>query len=126
MLLDLSEGGWTPALRAMALEVMAKMLTRPIARTTLRPTSERKLSLSVIRCKLVEKDYSNLADWQKDVITVIRDARASEAPSVNDICDELEESFAKSFRKLKDFSNFRFRDACTAVFDDLQAVENEW
>jgi hypothetical protein len=125
MFLDLVEGGWTPALRAMALDIMDKLITRPISIAVTRPTGERNSTLSGIRAKLVDHDYQNVESWQSDVVTCISNCRATGRGHINEICDELSRAFEKMYKRLKQYSEFRFRDACEQVYFDLRAVEPE-
>jgi hypothetical protein len=109
----------------MALDVMDKLVARPISIAVARPTDQRNSTLSGIRANLLDRNYQDLESWQKDVVSCISNCRESHRMHVDDICDELAQTFERLYSRLKEFSEFRFRDACERVYGDLLAAEAE-
>ena len=120
----LEKGGWTLSLRKMAIDVMDKMILRPVTILVSDPRNGNINTFQGIRDKLIRKKYAFLSNWKDDVLKVFSVARNSNDPLINDICTELEQFFTKKYNILEEFSEFKFRDALARLLGK-ETVEDE-
>ena len=120
----LENGTWTPALRALSIEVMDNLILRPTSVVISDPRNGGFNTFQGVREKIDKKKYSKLLDWKEDMIRIFANARASEDPLVLGICDDFEARFLKKFQTLESFSNFQFKECLTNVLDELQTICN--
>jgi len=118
--IKIEEGGWTPALRQMATEIMDDLMMRPISVAVSDPRNGSVNTFQGIRDKLTKKKYNNLNDWKLEVLGVFIASKNTEEPFLVMICDELERSFMKKYVHLEECSNFRFQSAITSVIDEIE------
>lgn len=111
----LEKGGWTLSLRKMAIDVMDKMILRPVTILISDPRNGNINTFQGIRDKLMRKKYAYLANWKEDVMKVFAIARSSNDQLINDICTELEQFFNKKYSILEEFSEFKFKDVLSRV-----------
>jgi hypothetical protein len=124
--LTLSVGGFTPALRSRALEIMEKLMAKPSVIGISDQKSDSANSFEAIRDRLTRKKHSTLAEWREDVIQVIDTIRASGDEMVGIVCDELDRWFSKRYNGLLILSEFRFKDALTDVVAKMRLAHNEY
>lgn len=118
--LPLKEGGWTPALRTMAVELMESLCSRPIAFLISRPTERGNVSFNVIRDKIEERKYKNLDEWASEVIAVIEKERSiRDDADMSAVCDELTNWFDKKYQLLNRLSMFQFKSIAAEAIGNL-------
>ena len=115
----LKEGGWTAALRCMASELMDKMISRPISFVISHPVEKGNVSFNVIKERITDREYEDLDAWRNEVHAVLKKARLDPDPSMNEICDELEQWFDKRFEFLKRLSVFQFKSIATEIWSQV-------
>ena len=106
----LENGGWTPSLRTMAIDIMDKMILRPVSMLVSDPRNGNINTFQGIRDKIIRKKYLLLANWRDEVLKVFSIARESNDPLINSICTEFEQFFNKKYGVLEKFSQFKFKD----------------
>lgn len=120
----LEKGGWTLSLQKMAIDVMDKMILRPVTILVSDPRNGNINTFQGIRDKIIRKKYAFLTNWRDDVLKVFTVARGSNNPLINDICTELEEFFNKKYSILEEFSEFKFRDSLSRLLRE-EGIEIE-
>ncbi|OHT03654.1 hypothetical protein TRFO_28915 [Tritrichomonas foetus] len=115
--LKLEKGGWTPALRKTSIEIMDKIILRPVSILISDPRNGNINTFQGIREKLSKKKYSFLANWRDDVLKVFTTARSTGDQNIIDICAELEQYFMKKYSVLEKFSEFKFRDVLAKLIN---------
>ncbi|EAX90520.1 hypothetical protein TVAG_395660 [Trichomonas vaginalis G3] len=118
----LEEYGWTPALIQMAIEVIDKIIARPLSLYVSDPRNGSLNTLQGIREKLSKKKYSNLPEWKNEVLAVFKAAKTSDNKLQTDISEELTQYFEKKYAVLEELSLFKFRTAITRVVDEMSAT----
>ena len=112
-------GGWSPALRSMALQKMDKILAKP---TSLIVTlSFPSFSLETIRDKIAHEEYENVKEWENDIFLLIGYLKQHSNPTVRDIGQEIERKFNKDFILFDKLSNFQFRDLLQDAYQQLDS-----
>lgn len=120
----LEKGGWTLSLQKMAIDVMDKMILRPVTILVSDPRNGNINTFQGIRDKIIRKKYAFLTNWRDDVLKVFTVARGSNNPLINDICTELEQFFNKKYSILEEFSEFKFRDSLSRLLRE-EGIEIE-
>ena len=120
----LERGGWTPALRKMAIDIMDKMILRPISMIISDPRNGNINTFQGIREKLSKRKYAFLNNWKEEVMKVFTIAKAADDQLVNDICSELELFFLKRYNVLEQFSEFKFKSCLENLLNE-DKNENE-
>lgn len=124
--IKIDEGGWTPALRQMAIDIMDNLVSRPASSIISDPRNGSQNTFQGIRDKLYKKKYSLLAEWSNDMGAVFSAAKATEDPLIIDIANELQEAFNKKYALLEQFSNFKFKSAITSVLNEISEIRSHF
>ncbi|KAH0788490.1 hypothetical protein GPJ56_007546 [Histomonas meleagridis] len=117
----LEEGGWTPALRSMAVEIMDELLCKPSS-TGISTISHDKNSFTKIRESIYKSKYNKVEEWKADIDAVVGAAREMNEnnPSIIFLCDEISSWFEKRYSIIYEMSYFHFRDIVTNIISDMQ------
>jgi lipoate-protein ligase A len=118
----MEKGAWTSALRALALEVMDRMILRHASSLVSDPRNGTINTFQGVREKLTKRKYTQFTEWRDDVMKVFQIARSKEDLLVNDVCTDLEQYFNKHYGMLLELSEFRFRTALTRVAEELNEI----
>ena len=119
------EGGWTPALQQMALDIIDEILSRPITSVISDTRNGTLNTFQGIREKLIKKKYGNLNDWNQDMNLVFTAAQNSPEQLVKDIGAEINQFFEKKYKLLEEFSNFKFRTAISRIIDQIDECQTK-
>jgi len=120
--LSLEDGGWTPALRQMSIDLMETLINRPSSLVISDPRSNG-ITFQSIRDKIMKKKYSNLEEWKKDMIDLFEKAHNSTDSIHQDVSEELKKTFMKEYQLLDDLSHFKFRTAMTSVVKEIEEIK---
>ena len=120
--LSLEDGGWTPALRQMSIDLMETLINRPSSLVISDPRSNG-ITFQSIRDKIMKKKYSNLEEWKKDMIDLFEKAHNSNDYIHQDVSEELKKAFMKEYELLDDLSHFKFRTAMTSVVKEIEEIK---
>lgn len=112
-------GGWSPALKQMAIKLMDKILNRPCTSAISDPRLGNLLTLHAIKDKLSKKKYSTVEEWKNEVIFVLTPSPTTNLPQIENICLELKEIFLKHYALIDQLSKFEFRDALNQVASEI-------
>ena len=119
------EGGWTPALKQMALDIMDEILARPITIAISDTKSGAINTFQGVRDKLTKKKYGNLAEWRNDVYLVFTLAQNSPEQYAQDIGAEIQRFFDKKYAVLEEFSRFHFRTALSNIVNEIAELQTK-
>ena len=123
--LTLKTGGWTPAIRSMALDVMRSLMIRPAAAAICDPTQANN-GFATIQEKISKMKYETVADWKMDIEEKIVEARREENEDVKVICNELLQWFEKRYQKILQLSMFKFKDATEEIISQLEEAKKQY
>lgn len=123
--LALGPGNWTPALRALAIELMEVLLSRPAAAAITNPVRPNSVTFRTIGDRICRNKYTDLGEWKADFDGIIRSARTSKDDFDHIICDELDRWFTKRYEELRRLSEFKFKDALDEVVAEMQKIRDE-
>ena len=123
----IENGGWTPAIRQMAIEAIDSIMTYSTSKVISSPQNPSGINFQIIHDKLLKKRYISITEWRDEVYRLFAGARQLEIPFYNDICDELQSKFDKKMNKIDMLSKFMFRDflilAVKQILPDLNPPE---
>ena len=117
-------GGWTPALRALSIELMDELLKRPAAGAICDPLQEGS-TFRGIRENVAQGKYDTISDWKKDFDSIIKDAKGKTGDAEL-ICRELDRWFDKRYEIIRKFSEFRFKDVTLDIVAEMEQARTEF
>ena len=117
------EGGFTPALRQMAIELIDEIVARPVTSVISDPRNGAINTFQGIREKLAKKKYNLLNDWKNEVEAVFNASKNSSDPLVQDVANEISQYFNKKYAVLEEFSRFQFKTAISKIVDDIEQIQ---
>lgn len=123
--LTLKTGGWTPAIRSMALDLMKSLIIRPAAAAICDPTQANN-AFTTIQERLAKMKYETVADWKMDVESEIVNAQSTGSEDMKAICEELLRWFEKKYQKILQLSMFKFKDATEEVIQELEEAKKQY
>ena len=123
--IKIEDGGWTPALKQMAIELLDEIMMRPISTIISDPRNGSLNTFQGVRDKLSKKKYSNLYEWKIDVLSVISNV-LTEDPLVESICEEIKLDFLKKYLILEEFSLFKFKNSLGKIISNLESIQTDF
>lgn len=121
----LVDGGWTPALHQMAVEIIDSLINRPASAVISDPKLHSH-SLQSVREKLAKKKYSTIEDWASDMRLIFKNASQTNNEFAIDVAEELETKFNKKYDQLVELSHFKFRTATQRIIDDIDSIREKF
>lgn len=120
----LENGGWTPALRSLALELMDELLRRPAAAAICDPT-QVGATFRGIRDRVAKGKYATVSEWNEDFVSVVNTAKSNnKGADFRLICEEVSTWFDKRYQILEKFSQFHFKDVALDIVAEMQDARN--
>lgn len=121
----LEAGGWTPSLRALAAEVMDKLILRQTSLIISDPRNGGINTFQGVREKILKKRYGRFVEWKDDVLNILNTIKTNmkeSTPLVVDICDDFEMEFLKKYEELERLSMFMFKDELKSIADEMREL----
>ena len=120
----LEDGGWTPALRQMSIELIDSLINRP-ASAVISDPKPQTLSFQSIREKLTRRRYQTIDDFANDVNTFFTQNIESGDELQKDVAADFQITFNKAISEIIELSHFKFRTIATRICADIDAIKKE-
>ena len=119
----LEEGGWTPALRQMSLELLDSYINRPPSAVISDP--RQSLSFHAIREKITKRKYNQVQEYADDINAFFKHVIETGDELQKDIAEDYQQSFQPRIDELIELSHFKFRTMASKICDDIDAIKKE-
>lgn len=115
-------GGWTPALKSMAIDVMDNLILRPSAAIISDPRNGNVNTFQGVREKLTKRKYATVMEWKEDVMKILASAQQQEETIISSVCNELRQWFLKRYEEIEELSNYQFQNALSRISTKIEKL----
>ena len=120
----LENGGWTPALRQMSIELIDSLINRP-ASPVISEVKPQTLSFQSIREKLTRRKYEKIADFKEDVLALFKQNIESGDDLKKDVAEDFQITFQEKIEEIEELSFFKFKTIMTRVAEEVDQIKKE-
>lgn len=117
----LEEGGWTPALKTMAVSLVDKILSHPTAALLVDANGEFNPLLEV-KERLLRKRYPTFSAWEEEMNSIFTSTKANNDPLIAGVGEDLEKKYLKNTDFLEKVSLFKFRTLANEVVREMETA----
>ena len=118
----LEDGGWTPALRQMSLEIIDSFINRPASAVISDPKVHNP-SFQSIREKLTRRRYQTIDAFESDVKGLFKHNIESGDDLQKDVAEDFQIKFDKQIAEIHELSHFKFRTVMTRVCNQVDSIQ---
>ncbi|EAX84310.1 hypothetical protein TVAG_515910 [Trichomonas vaginalis G3] len=121
----LEDGGWTPALHQIAIEVIDSLINRP-ASALISDPKEHQITFQSVREKLSKKKYSTIEEWGNEIRLIFKKAKDTKEDLSIDVAEEFEIKFERKYQQIVELSHFKFKTATKRIVEDIDDLKEKY